>query len=209
LPAFAERHGFLLASTNYRMAPKVRADGSAADVAAAAAWMLANGARYGGDPKRLFLMGHSAGAHLVALVGVDARYLAKSGKQPSDLAGVIPVDGAGYDAEAEEQDLKGHHPVLSWMYKNAFADEAAELSPTRLVRKGAAYPPFLLFFTDRPSAEKRAEELAGRLREAGATAIVVEAPGKTHLSINHDMGKPGDPQGERAARFIETGKPQS
>ncbi len=207
LPAFAERHGFLLGSTSYRMAPQVHADGSAEDVAAAAAWMLANGPKYGGDPKRLFLMGHSAGAHLVALIGVDPNYLGARGRALSDLAGVIPVDGAGYDAEAEETDLKGNHPMLSWMYQNAFAGEAAALSPTKLVRKGMSYPPFLLFYTDRPSAGKRAEELAGRLREVGRTAVVVEAPGKTHMTINHDMGRAGDREGERAARFIETGKP--
>lgn len=207
LPDFAVRHGFLLASTNYRMAPEVHADGSAQDVAAAAAWMLANGPRFGGDARRLFLVGHSAGAHLVALVGVDPKYLGAHDKAPSDLAGVVPVDGAGYDAAAEETDLKGHHPMLSWMYANAFGDEAAALSPTQLVRPGVTYPPFLLLYTDRASAQKRAEELAGRLRSVGGVAEAVEAPGKTHMTINHDLGVVGDREGERVARFIETGKP--
>jgi acetyl esterase/lipase len=206
LPDFARRHGLLFASTNYRMSPQVRAGGSAEDVAAAAAWLVENGPRSGGDQKRLFLMGHSAGAHLVALVGVDPRYLQGRRRSPSDLAGVIAVDGAGYDARAQEEEWASR-PLLGRMYRDAFGPEAAALSPTLLVREGQAYPPFLLFYTDRPAAQKRAEELAGRLRGAGGVAAVVEAPGKSHLSINRDMGRSGDPEGERAARFIETGKP--
>ncbi len=205
LPDFAQRHGLLLASAGYRMAPQVDAGGSAEDLASAAAWLMAHGAEYGGDPRRLYIMGHSAGAHLVALAGVDAKYLGAHGHKPSDLAGVIAVDGAGYDAEAQLDELKGH-PMLQRAYKNAFRDHSAELSPTRLIRPGAAYPPFLIFYTDRPAAQKRSEELAGRLRAAGGKAAVYLARGKTHMQVNHELGVAGDPQGERVARFIATGE---
>jgi hypothetical protein len=52
---------------------------------------------HGGDPGRVFLMGHSAGEHLAALVGTDRRYLEKVGLKLSDLSGVILLEGAGYD----------------------------------------------------------------------------------------------------------------
>lgn len=208
LPGFAERHGLLLASTNYRMAPDVDAGGCAQDVAAAIGWLAANAARHGGDPKRIFIAGHSAGAHLVALIGVDGRYLAAQGLQPSELAGVICIDGAGYDAPRQMAQLGegGGGPLqrrLAGMYQGAFGARAAELSPTLLVEPGRAYPPFLIFHVERrPDAREQSEGLGAALRAAGGSAEVVSAPGETHMTINRDFGKPGDPEGERAAGFI-------
>jgi arylformamidase len=204
LPGFAERHGWLLASAGYRLAPQVDAGGCAEDVASAVASMMRDAARFGGDPKRFYLMGHSAGAQIVALVGVDPQYLGAHDLKPSDLAGVIALDGAGYDAAAELDELKAH-PMLRKMYERGFGPRAAELSATRLVKPGVAYPPFLILYTDHDSARRRSDELVGRLHAAGGKAADYLAPGKTHMQINHDLGVEGDPEGQRVARFIETG----
>jgi acetyl esterase/lipase len=206
LPGFAERHGWLLSSAGYRLAPQVDAGGCAEDVAAAVAWMMQHAAAFGGDPKRFYLMGHSAGAQIVALVGVDPRYLGAHGLKPSDLAGVIALDGAGYDAAAELDELKGH-PLLRKMYERGFGPRAADLSATRLVKPGLSYPPFLILYTDRDSARRRSDELAGRLRATGGRAADYLAPGKTHMQINRDLGVEGDPEGARVATFIEGGAP--
>jgi acetyl esterase/lipase len=206
LPAFAERHGLLLASANHR--PGVGAASAAADVAAAAAWVLENGAGYGGAARRLFLMGHSSGGHLAALVGVDPRWLAAHGRAPADLAGVIGVDGAGYDAASQLPAMRRHlRPSEMAMWAMAFAGAAAALSPIRQVRPDGRYPPFLLFYTDHPGGRKYCLELAAALAAAGDRAAVVEAPGKTHEAINVDLGRPGDAAGERVAGFIATGTP--
>lgn len=203
LPDYAARHGFLLASAGYRLAPEVDAAGCAEDVALSIAWLKANAASQGGDPKRIFIAGHSAGAHLAALVGVDPRYLGAHGLEPADLAGVIPIDGAGYDAVAQMAYLADRRGILPNMYRQAFGARAAELSPTRLVEGGRAYPPFLIFHVAaRPDARRQSEGLADALRIAGGSAEVVAAPGETHRSINVDFGKPGDPEGERAAGWI-------
>jgi acetyl esterase/lipase len=206
LPAFARRHGFLLASAGYRLG--AGAGKAAEDVGAAAAWLLANGAAFGGDPRRLFLVGWSAGGQLAALVGIDPRYLARSGRAPADLAGVIGVDGAGYDAATELPSLARRLPPAEFAgWTRAFQGDAATLSPIRLVRPGRRYPPALLFYTDRVGARRQCERLAGALRLAGAAAAVVAAPGKSHEQIDADLGRIGDPAGERAARFIATGDP--
>lgn len=64
-----------------------------ADAAASVAWTLKNIARYGGDPKKVFVTGISAGGYLTAMVGMDARWLAPHGFRPADLAGLVPLTG--------------------------------------------------------------------------------------------------------------------
>lgn len=88
------REGLLVAMTNYRLAPAVQHPQHAQDVAAATAWLYRHGAEYGGDPRRLYLAGHSAGAHLGALVALDARYLAAEGLSEPVIAGVAGFAGA-------------------------------------------------------------------------------------------------------------------
>ncbi|PZU76554.1 MAG: esterase [Brevundimonas sp.] len=197
LPDYARRHGLTLASTSYRLAPAVSARESALDVAAAVADLKH---RLPGRP--IYLLGHSAGAHLAALVGVDPDYLGAVGLKPSDLAGVILLDGAGYDATAPRAD----GPIDQWLgrtYDQAFGDQAAALSPLLRIRPGAAYPPFLIFHVARrqdSAAQSRA--LAEALIRAGGHAEVVPAPNDSHMTIKRDFGVAGDPEGERAARFI-------
>ena len=165
-PRVAARFGRL--SPGYQ----VDAGGCAADVASAVSWMLEHGAQYGGDPKRLYLMGHSAGAQIVALVGVDPQYLGAHEHAPPDLAGVIPVDGAGYDASAQ-LDEERDHPLLRDVDVRAFGAKAAALSPTRLVRTGAADPPFLICCSAREAARSvpRNWRAGSRPRAGGPRSI--------------------------------------
>lgn len=197
LPAYAGRHGLTLASTSYRLAPAVTARESAMDVAAAVADLKR---RLPGRP--VYLLGHSAGAHLAALVGIDPDYLGAVGLKPSDLAGVILLDGAGYDATA----ARGDSRIDQWLgqtYDQAFGDQAAALSPTLRVRSGVAYPPFLIFHVARrQDSTVQSRGLAEALTRAGGRAEVVAAPDDSHMTINRGFGVAGDPEGERAARFI-------
>lgn len=197
LPEYAQRHGLTLASIGYRLVPQVTPREQAQDVAAAVAALKRT---HPGRP--LFLMGHSAGAHLAALVGADPTYLAGVGLQPSDLAGVILLDGAGYDATGD----RGNGPagrLLGNLYSEAFGDNAAALSPTLLVRAGVRYPPYLIFYiSSRDDARGQSEALAAALTRAGGQAQVIVAPDDSHRDINVEFGQAGDAEGERAARFI-------
>jgi arylformamidase len=197
LPEYAQRHGLTFASIGYRLVPQVTPREQAQDVAAAVATLKRT---CPGRP--LFLMGHSAGAHLAALVGADPTYLAGVGLQPSDLAGVILLDGAGYDATGD----RGNGPagrLLGNLYSEAFGDNAAALSPTLLVRSGVRYPPYLIFhISSRDDARGQSEGLAAALIRAGGQAQVVVAPDDSHRDINVEFGAAGDAEGERAARFI-------
>jgi arylformamidase len=197
LPEYARRHGLTFASIGYRLVPQVTPREQAQDVAAAVAALKR---AHPGRP--LYLMGHSAGAHLAALVGADPTCLAGQGLQPSDLAGVILLDGAGYDATGD----RGEGPagrLLGDLYSEAFGDRAAELSPTLLIRPGVAYPPYLIFhIASRQDSKGQSEALAAALIRAGGWAEVIVAPDDSHRDINVEFGAPGDAEGERAAGFI-------
>lgn len=201
LPDYATRHGLMLASAGYRLAPAVTAREAAMDVAAAV------GALNRALPGRpIFLLGHSAGAHLAALVGVDPAYLGAAGMKPSDLGGVILLDGAGYDATGPRgPGVVGR--ALDAMYDQAFGPpgdpERAALSPTLRVEAGRPYPPFLIFHVaSRQDAAAQSRALAAALTRAGGRAEVISAPNETHMTINRDFGRAEDPEGDRAAGFI-------
>src|SRR5918911_1728955 len=97
--AFTDR-GFVFVSTNYRLLPGVDMGTIVRDVARAVRWVHDHIAEHGGDPNRLFVMGHSAGAQLAALVCTDDRYLKAEGVPLSAVKGCVPVDGDTYDVPA-------------------------------------------------------------------------------------------------------------
>jgi acetyl esterase/lipase len=78
---------------NYRLSPRVQHPAHIQDVARAVAWTRRNIARYGGNPKHIYLLGHSAGGHLVSLLATDESYLKAEGLTAGDIKGVITVSG--------------------------------------------------------------------------------------------------------------------
>ena len=96
-PSFFNSKGWVFVSTNYRLIPHVAFPENVADVAKAIDWVYRNISQYGGDPNKIFIMGHSAGAHLVSLVATDPTYLEKCGRTLKDVKGVISLDTQAYD----------------------------------------------------------------------------------------------------------------
>src|SRR5688572_3565713 len=122
--AFVEK-GFVFVPVNYRFIPNVTMDLIVRDVAKAAGWVHANIARHGGDPGRMFLMGHSAGAQLAALLCTDSRYLKAERVPWESIKGCVPVDGDTYDvplqvatATARRKSLK--QPPPKWGHPEKF-----------------------------------------------------------------------------------------
>src|SRR5262249_27720845 len=94
--AFVDR-GFVFVSTNYRFVPQVTVKQMTGDVAKAIRWAHDHAKEFGGNPNSIFVIGHSAGAHLAALVCTDDRYLKDEGLSLSIVKGCVPVDTAAYD----------------------------------------------------------------------------------------------------------------
>lgn len=185
--------GYAFASINYRLVPGNTVEDEAQDVANALKTLFTRAQALGIDKRRVVLMGHSAGAHLVALVGTDERYLRAAGLSFADLAGVIPIDGAGYDVPTQMTDAGG---FLKPMYQQAFGTNLHRqevLSPTRHAEAPNA-PRFLLLHVERPDGIRQSEAFAAALRAAGTAVEVRQFSGNgllAHMEINRRLGDPG------------------
>jgi arylformamidase len=207
--AFVDK-GFVLVSVNYRFVPAVTVQGMMGDLAKALRWGRDHAAEHRGDPGRLVIMGHSAGAHLAALLCTDDRYLEAAGVPMNCLKGCVPLDVSAYDIPKRLKD-GGDTPATS--YTSVFGAteaEQREVSPYYFVAGGKAIPPFLLLHVaSRDSTRVQAHWLAEKLRASGIAARVVAAEGKTHGTISTDLGGPDDPPTLELWKFLRevTGRP--
>ena len=201
--AFVER-GFLFVSTTYRFVPDVTVGEMTGDVARAIRWVHDHAAEYGGDGKRIIVMGHSAGAHLAALVCTDESYLKSVGLSLDVLKGCVPIDVSMYDIPTQMATVTDEARKAA--YRNAFGDDSAahrKLSPALHVAAGKHIPPFLILHcADRPESTAQSKLFAEVLRKAGIAAATFAGEGKTHTSISADIGKPDDPPTVAIDKFL-------
>jgi len=198
---------WVFVSINYRLLPDGKHPRNVQDVAAALAWVHEHIAKYGGNPGKLFLMGHSAGAHLAALVATDGRWLREVGQDLRIVRGVISLDTNGYDLPA----LMADGPAR--LYHQVFGEDPSvwrDASPIHHVEKGTGIPPFLLCYSRglgrriNPTRKVRAEAFAKALRAAGIPADVIDAADRSHSEINARFGEPEDQRVTgRATAFLE------
>ena len=203
------RAGYVFASVNYRLSPplggppaadRVRFPDHPRDVGEALGWLTRNVRRYGGDPDRLVLIGHSAGAHLASLVGVDPSFGGAYGVPARAVRGVVSLDTAAFDVAANADPARSAHPLLFW---NAFGtprEEAADprwssASPIDLADRSD--PPFLLVTQRRA---RRVAENAAMLRALGGRrSDSLVAVALDHAGINRMLGSPRDTTRETEA----------
>jgi acetyl esterase/lipase len=193
--------GYAFASLDYRLVPDADPAQQAGDVAAAIAHLVRNADRLGIDPERIILSGHSAGAHLAALVGTDPGYLAAHRLPIAILDGIVLLDGAGYDVPAQ---MRRGGPLLRRMYANAFGDDPAfqaRVSPTLQAAAPNAGRFLIFHITSRPDdSGAQSQRLAEALRAAGTPAEVV-AVDNSHAQIFRQFGEPGHVATERTDAF--------
>jgi len=206
-PKFFVQSGFIFVSVNYRLSPAYPFPAQAEDVASAVAWVHANIAKHGGDPAKIFLMGHSAGAHLVALVATDAHFLQAEGSDLNVFKAVIPLDTQAYDLT----EVIGDSPQETKIYTSVFGTDPSgwmSASPIHYVSAGKGIPPMAVAYSGGLMGEGdytrqlASEEFTARLQAAGIEFVLVPAPEKTHAQINQEFGQPGDPVTISVMEFI-------
>ena len=182
LPSWAKSRGYMMVSVDYRPVPKTSIDGQISDIVRAIKWVRANISSHGGDPSRIVIMGHSAGSHLVAMIGVR--------KLAGPLAGVVANDVQAYDLE---QYYRLRNDSMDRVYVKTFGRNRAnwkKWSPATYVDRGSGYPPFLILYSRSDYIRRKAlaNSFAGKLRDRGTKVALFDGKGYTHGSIARGIG---------------------
>jgi acetyl esterase/lipase len=175
--ALASR-GFLVAIPDYRLVPQVRYPAFVEDGAAATRWLAANAARLGGDPNRLVIAGHSAGAYNGAMLAYDPRWLGSDRDRIRGFIGLAgPYDFLPFDGPIAREAFRGTTDLKS-------------TQPVTFVRKGA--PPAFLGtgVQDRVVLPRNSDALAARLRVVGSPVVRQNYSNVGHVGIMTAIARP-------------------
>ena len=188
--AFFTQLGYVFVSVNYRLSPDVHHPAHTQDVAQSIVWLHQNVANHGGDPSRLLLMGHSAGGHIVSLLGTNARFLLEAGIDPQIILGILVIDGVGFDVQSR---MKRQQQSFSHMYTQAFGSHEEgwqDASPVLHIGTHTYTPRYLMLCADHSNhAPVAAQIFWEALKEANLQADVTTISNKDHGTINEDIGK--------------------
>jgi acetyl esterase/lipase len=176
------RNGVLVLVADYRLSPQVRYPAFLQDGALAAQWVFANAARLGGDASRIHLVGHSAGAYNVAMLALDARWLAPVGLKPSQLAGWVGIAGP-YD----------FLPIGNRDVQVAFEWPNTQPDTQPIAHVSAAAPRSLLLAANSDNLvnpQRNTVGLARGLQDAGASTRVRLFDRVNHVTVLASLASP-------------------
>ena len=174
--------GYVFVSTDYRPVPRTDIDGQVRDVATSINWVRRNIRRFGGNPRKIVIMGHSAGAHLVSMIAAK--------NAAGRIAGVIPNDVQAYDMVAYGVVRGGiGHP-----YDKAFGsniDDWVRWSPSTYAKRNRNMPPHLILHSGSQRARRKqlARGYANLLRSRGTRAYTFDGGAYSHGSIARTLGQ--------------------
>jgi acetyl esterase/lipase len=190
--------GWAFANVNYRLSarnqdPPVRYPTHNEDVARAVKWLFDHADEYGLDTDRVGILGHSAGAQIVASLTTDERYLDDVGLGLDRIQCSFPDDTEGFDVAAR---VSGHTGRGARLYAAIFgADPAAQAdaSPINHIEADKDIPPMLLVRRGEPTRVAQLEEFADALRAADVDVQIIDATGYSHGDVNRLIGSTADP----------------
>lgn len=174
------RQGIGVVVPSYRLMPGAPHPAQVEDATAAVDWVVKNIAEHGGDARRIYLSGHSAGGHLAAFAGLDRRYW-------PNLKGVLALSGV-YDV----------------IPLPAFPSDKVDGSPLHRIAPGA--PPFLITYcqNDYPTLPAEAGKFHAALQAAGVSSELVYIPNKNHISEIVDIWQDDDPTAVAILKFMNS-----
>jgi acetyl esterase/lipase len=181
--AFFARNGVGTAVINYRLSGKgnnVRHPDHIQDVAKAFAWLHANAGKHRGREDRMFIAGHSAGAHLVALLGTDGSYLAAEKLSLADIHGVMALSG-----------VYTIMPLVPIFHQPFGKDEEICKLASPIYHVKGKHPPFLIAYADAdfPTCDKMSDQLCAKLNESKCEAVTCKVPHCNHFTIMFNLVK--------------------
>lgn len=185
--------GFGVVSVHYRLHPKTQCPAYLQDAAASIAWTLEHIQDYGGDPKKVFITGHSAGGYLTAMMGLDDRYLAETGHHTSELLGCIPSSGQmlTHFTIRRENGIPMEQPVIDAYAPLHYAHSAK--MPMLLIVGGDDMP---------GRVEENALMYAIRKDTGHADTQLLVIPGRDHCTIHHHWKEADDPVAVGTLAFV-------
>ncbi len=173
--------GFIAIIPDYRVYPDVLFPGFMQDPAKAAKWAKTHAAEFGGDPDRIFLAGHSAGAHIAAMLTLDDEFLKVEYSKPGDFAGMIGLAGP-YD----------FLPLKSERLKTIFGPEEQRYNSQPINFVTGKNPPMLLLVGTKDDTvwPKNTYNLAAKIKAAGGPVEVAEFEGYSHIDMAARLARP-------------------
>jgi len=211
-PRVLTERGFVFVSTNYRLLPDVQMGELTTDVAKSLTWVHRNIAQYGGDPNRIFVGGHSAGAQLAALLCIDHRYLDRERVSSDVLKGCIPIDGDTYDIPkiimtAEHRQTLYGGKMFTFGHRQKFGNDPekhVDFSAVTHVAPNKGIPPFLiLYFAGNPDTRAQAKHLESMLSGAGVQVKAFGKSNSNHRRLNNELGTPDDSATQELYQFLD------
>ncbi len=183
---------------NYTLSPKGNYDTMAKEVAAAIKWTYENIEKYNGNPNQIFLMGHSAGGHLIALVGSTNKYL----ENPDLIKGIILNDAAGLDMFSylnKNPPTKFHNYDVTWTDN---PENWKDASP--IYALSAEAPPFLIYVGTKtfPSIKSSNEDFVKKLNE-NQPSIKINYLDKKHVPMMRQFLFPWNKHYKEMIDFID------
>ena len=147
IPEYLKEKGIIVVAVNYRFFPEVSVKEIIGDAAISVKWVYDHITKYGGNPNKIFLSGHSAGGYIISMLGLDASYLMSVGLDPNKIAGLIPLSGhtITHMTAREEMGIGPLQPIID------------QMAPLFHVKENT--PPYIMITGDREL------ELLGRYEE--------------------------------------------
>ena len=210
-PDWFAAQGFVFVACNYRLLPDVDMETLTRDVAKAAGWVRKNIRQFGGNPERILIGGHSAGAQLAALLCTDQSYLNAEGVSFAHLIGCLPVDGDTYDIpaiiETAETRRRVHHqPQSTFGHREKFGltpENHLRFSAVNHVQPNKRIPPFLiLYVANHPDNAAQANRLTTVLKSGQVPVSLFAAKDTDHVKLNNLLGTPNDPATTAVEAFL-------
>ena len=196
MPEWLTSKGYVFVAMDYRKIPSTTIDGQVRDVTRAVSWVRRNIRRYNGDPNRIVLMGHSAGAHLSALIAAQGK--------AAGLRGIIPNDVQAYDLIA----YAAKRGSIGSMFGTAFTNEPKNWirwSPSTYARKTKRMPPHLILYSKSQGERRRSISVgyANLIKGLGTRTEVFHGTRYSHGAIAARLGRPGDAASAAIERFLK------